>query len=96
MEIFYFYFFSSAKNKQTNRQTERTLAETPQQLWPITAARYKGHHHSDNGHHHQHNHNHHHHQHQLHDLVIRFLSCLGRWIISQMEIKYDEKYRYYL
>ena len=78
MEIFYFYFFSSAKNKQTNRQTERTLAETPQQLWPITAARYKGHHHSDNGHHHQHNHNHHNHQHQLHDLVIRFLSCLGR------------------
>ena len=25
------------KNKQTNKQTERTLAGTPQQLWPITA-----------------------------------------------------------
>ena len=31
-----FYFISFAK-KQTNRQTERTLAGTPQQLWPITA-----------------------------------------------------------
>ena len=31
-----FYFISFAKNKQTNKQTERTLAGTPQQLWPIT------------------------------------------------------------
>ena len=31
-----FYFISFAK-KQTNRQTERTFAGTPQQLWPITA-----------------------------------------------------------
>ena len=39
--FFYFYFISFAKKKQTNkktdRQTERTLAGTPQQLWPITA-----------------------------------------------------------
>ena len=33
---FYFYFISFAK---TNRQTERTLAGTLQQLWPITAGR---------------------------------------------------------
>ena len=32
------FFISFAKtNKQTNRQTERTLAGTQQQLWPITA-----------------------------------------------------------
>ena len=40
--IFYFFFISFAKktkkkHKQTNKQTERTLAGTPQQLWPITA-----------------------------------------------------------
>ena len=36
--IILFYFISFAqKNKQTNKQTERTLAGTPQQLWPITA-----------------------------------------------------------
>ena len=29
--------FSFAKNKQTDRQTEITLAGTLQQLWPITA-----------------------------------------------------------
>ena len=37
--IFYFFFISFAqkkKHKQTNKQTERTLAGTPQQLWPIT------------------------------------------------------------
>ena len=39
--IFYFSFISFAKknkkkHKQTNKQTERTLAGTPQQLWPIT------------------------------------------------------------
>ena len=32
-----FFFISLAKKKQTDRQTERTLAGTPQQLWPITA-----------------------------------------------------------
>ena len=31
-----FYFISFAK-KQTNKQTERALVGTPQQLWPITA-----------------------------------------------------------
>ena len=31
------FFISFAKKKQTNKQTERTLAGTPQQLWPITA-----------------------------------------------------------
>ena len=36
--FFIFYFISFAKNnKQTNKQTYRTLAWTPQQLWPITA-----------------------------------------------------------
>ena len=30
-------FFISFAKKQTNKQTERTLAGTPQQLWPITA-----------------------------------------------------------
>ena len=36
--LFLFFFTSFAKkNKQTKRQTERTLAGTPQQLWPITA-----------------------------------------------------------
>ena len=34
--IILFYFISFAK-KQTNKQTERALAGTPQQLWPITA-----------------------------------------------------------
>ena len=34
-ELLYFYFISFAK-KKTNKQTERTLAGTPQQLWPIT------------------------------------------------------------
>ena len=32
-----FYVISFAKNEQTNKQTERTLAGTSQQLWPITA-----------------------------------------------------------
>ena len=37
-EQYLFYFISLASpKKQTNRQTERTLAGTPQQLWPITA-----------------------------------------------------------
>ena len=36
MILFYlFYFISFAKKK--NKQTEKTLAGTPQQLWPITA-----------------------------------------------------------
>ena len=36
--IFIFILLASPKKKtQTNRQTERTLAGTPQQLWPITA-----------------------------------------------------------
>ena len=39
--IFYFFLLASPKkkntSKQTNKQTERTLAGTPQQLWPITA-----------------------------------------------------------
>ena len=38
--IILFYFISFAKkktNKQTSKQTERTLTGTPQQLWPITA-----------------------------------------------------------
>ena len=37
--IFIFILLASPKkkNKQTNRQTERTLAGTPQQLRPITA-----------------------------------------------------------
>ena len=30
-------FYQLQTNKQTDRQTERTLAGTPQQLWPITA-----------------------------------------------------------
>ena len=34
--IILFYFISFAK-KQTNKQTERALVGTPQQLWPITA-----------------------------------------------------------
>ena len=35
--ILLFYFINFApKNKQTNKQTERKLAGTPQQLWPIT------------------------------------------------------------
>ena len=35
--IFIFILLASPKKKtQTNRQTERTLAGTPQQLWPIT------------------------------------------------------------
>ena len=38
--IFYFFLLASPKkkntSKQTNKQTERTLAGTPQQLWPIT------------------------------------------------------------
>ena len=37
--IFYFFLVASPKkkkHKQTNKQTERTLAGTPQQLWPIT------------------------------------------------------------
>ena len=35
--ILLFYFISFAKKKkQTNKQTERTLAGTPQQLWPVT------------------------------------------------------------
>ena len=40
-EYFYFILFLfyklHQKNKQTNKQTERTLAGTPQQMWPITA-----------------------------------------------------------
>ena len=36
--LFYFYFFILlASPKKTNKQTERTLAGTPQQLLPITA-----------------------------------------------------------
>ena len=34
--IILFYFISFAK-KQTNKETERALVGTPQQLWPITA-----------------------------------------------------------
>ena len=34
--ILLFYFINFAPKKQTNKQTERTLARTPQQLWPIT------------------------------------------------------------
>ena len=34
--IFFSFFISFAK-KKTNKQTERTLGGTPQQLWPITA-----------------------------------------------------------
>ena len=37
--IYFFFLLASPKKKQTDRQTERTLAETPQQLWPITAGR---------------------------------------------------------
>ena len=36
----YFYvilFLFALPKKQTNEQTERTLAGTPQQMWPITA-----------------------------------------------------------
>ena len=36
--LFYFISFAQKKNlKKTKEQTERTLAGTPQQLWPITA-----------------------------------------------------------
>ena len=35
--IFLFYFISFAKKKK-NKQTERTFAGTPQQLWTITAS----------------------------------------------------------
>ena len=36
--LFYFILLASPKtNKQTNRQIERTLTGTPQQLWPVTA-----------------------------------------------------------
>ena len=34
--LFYFINFDQKTNKQTNKQTEITLAGTPQQLWPIT------------------------------------------------------------
>ena len=30
------FFISFTKKKQTNKQIERTLVGTPQQLWPIT------------------------------------------------------------
>ena len=33
--VFYFISFAKKKNKQTNKQTERTEG-TPLQLWPIT------------------------------------------------------------
>ena len=36
--LFHFILWASPKNKQTNKQTKRALAGTPQQLWPITAA----------------------------------------------------------
>ena len=36
LDYFLFYFITFAI-KQTNKQTERTLAGKPQQLWPITA-----------------------------------------------------------
>ena len=32
-----FILLASPKKTNTNKQTERTLAWTPQQLWPITA-----------------------------------------------------------
>ena len=35
--LFIFFLLDSPKNKQTNKQTERTLAGAPQQPWPITA-----------------------------------------------------------
>ena len=35
--IFFLIIIISFAKKQTNKQTERTLAGTPQQLWPITA-----------------------------------------------------------
>ena len=35
--IFLFHFISFAKKKK-NKQTERTFAGTPQQLWTITAS----------------------------------------------------------
>ena len=83
MEILYFYFFillaSPKTNKQTDKQKERWQKHR-NSCGQLQRAR-------DKGHHHNHNHNHHHQQHELHDLVIRFLSCLGRWMISQMEIK---------
>ena len=36
LNLFYFSRFAK-KIKQTNKQKERKLAGTPQQLWPITA-----------------------------------------------------------
>ena len=33
----FFIYYLSQKNTKTKKQTERTLAGTPQQLWPITA-----------------------------------------------------------
>ena len=36
-EYFYFILFLFHKLRQTNKQTERTLAGTPQQMLPITA-----------------------------------------------------------
>ena len=35
--LFFILLASPKKNNQTNKQTERTLAGTLQQLWPITA-----------------------------------------------------------
>ena len=35
--LFYFFYFISFAQKKKNKQTEKTLAGTPQQLWPITA-----------------------------------------------------------
>ena len=35
--LFYFILLAAPKRK-TNKQTEITLAGTPQQLWPITAS----------------------------------------------------------
>ena len=35
--LFYFILLDSPK-KQTNKQTERTLAGTPQQLWLVTVS----------------------------------------------------------
>ena len=36
-QVFLFYFILLASPKKANKQTERTLAGTPQQLWSITA-----------------------------------------------------------
>ena len=38
--IFIFILLASPIKTKTNRQTERTLAGTLQQLWPITAGPY--------------------------------------------------------